>query len=129
MDDHLFLSELLELAMSYDQVNAGASACLEAIARRYQLHEEIHSEALRVADAGEGNAEWSEERRLFLGERKSRASALVMPALKEYISSEAAKDAAIMKKRRTACEERQLLAPTASGTDKPKGGGRGRGHT
>jgi len=128
VDDHYFLSELVELALCYDQLNAGTSATLEAISRRYQLHEEINSEALKFADAGEGNYEWAEERRLFLGAPQSRASALVMPALKEHISSEVAKEAAIMKERRKAREERALLAPHAAAESGDKSGkSRGRG--
>jgi len=128
VDDHFFLSELFELAMCYDQVNAGTSAVLEAISRRYQLHEEINSEALKVADAGEGNSEWAEERRLFLGAPQSRASALIMPALKEHIAAEVAKEAAIMKERRKAREERLLLTPQSAGDAGDKTGkARGRG--
>ena len=119
---------MVELALCYDQLNAGTSSVLEAISRRYQLHEEINSEALKLADAGEGNYEWAEERRLFLGAPQSRASALVTPALKEHISAEVAKEAAIMKERRKAREERALLAPhSVAETGTKSGRGRGRG--
>jgi len=110
VDDHQFLSELLEVGLTYDMLNAGAVAIMEMVARRYQLWEEVHSEALRIAEMGEGGADFAEERRLFLGLPRGRASALVMPALKDHIATEVAKEAAVLKERRKAREERQLVA-------------------
>jgi len=110
VDDHEFLSELLEVGLTYDMLNAGTIAIMEMVARRYQLWEEVHSEALRVAEMGAGGSEFAEERRLFLGVPRGRSSALVMPALKDHIAVEVAKEAAVMKERRKAREERLLLA-------------------
>ena len=53
--------------------------------------------------------EFSEERRLFMGLGRSKNAALVCPALKQYVADEVAKDAAVLKERRKAREERSLL--------------------
>ncbi len=43
VDDHLFISEVLETVLSYDQFNCGEIAVFEVAARRYQLCEEFYT--------------------------------------------------------------------------------------
>ena len=69
VDEHQFLSEVLEAAVQVDQVNASNLAAFEMISRRYQLWEEIYAHTLRESEAGataHGSA-WLDERSIFLG--------------------------------------------------------------
>ena len=50
LDDHLFLSELLEAAVCYDQLNVPNPAMLEMAARHYQRYEEIYANSLRSSE-------------------------------------------------------------------------------
>ena len=55
VDDHLFLSELLETAACEDQLSCVNSQVVEKVARRLQSWEEVYAQQLRVAAAGEGS--------------------------------------------------------------------------
>ena len=146
VDDHEFLSELLEAFLVYDQGNLGESMTMELIARRYQLWEEYYTEELKTSTIGPGFEDYVDERRLFLGNAKLRHASLVCPALKEWVGSKVEQDAKVLKERRKAREEKQLARAALSaspgvapaGADASKGGegdtpssrrkrGRGRG--
>eukprot|EP00975_Prorocentrum_lima_P062411 12885475-Prorocentrum_lima.AAC.1 len=62
VDEHHFLSELLEYMAVYDQFNLGECLVAEAVARRYQLWEETYSAALREAETGDSSGAWLDER-------------------------------------------------------------------
>ena len=51
MEEHLFISEVLEVALGYDSLNVGELQCFEMLARRYQMWEQLYGQALRDADA------------------------------------------------------------------------------
>ena len=141
VDDHLFISELLETGIVYDQLNIGEVAIFETVARRYQLYEEFYSNALRVADGGPGADQHLDERQLFLGQDRGRGRALVCPALEAWVAGRMQSEAAILKERRKGREERVLAGASAEhvvyiaqrpGEEQPAagaaaGGGRGRG--
>ena len=73
--DHLFLSEILEQALAFDQLNASELCIFELVARRYQLFEEHYD-----------NTFWMDERQLFLGQERGRGKALVAPALESWVA-------------------------------------------
>ncbi|CAK0904561.1 unnamed protein product, partial [Prorocentrum cordatum] len=72
VDEHLFLSELLEWALCHDFLGFGSFFIGEHISRRYQLWEEVYSHALLEREAGASAAEGVDERRIFLGARRKR---------------------------------------------------------
>ena len=133
VDDHEFLSDILEMAATYDQLNVCELASFERISRRYQLWEERYSEQLKSADAGGvkgSSSDFVEERRLFLGNDHGSSLALVCPALSKFVASKLQDEAAILKERRKGREERVLAisAPAVATKGKPRGGrGGGRG--
>ena len=130
VDDHLFLSELVETAACIDQLNISELQCFEMVARRYQLWEESYSVHLRRAEAGDEAEGWLDERAVFLGQGKSRGHALVCPDLEAWVAKELSNESAVLKERRKAREERQLasgLAPEATATTSDQAGGGGRG--
>ena len=140
VDEHLFLSELLEWGLTYDFLGLGNLLIAEHVSRRYQLWEEVYSHVLLEQQVGSGSAEWVDERRIFLGQTHARGSALVSPDLQSYVASEMASRSAILKERRKGREERRLAkggelegAPAAAHADEggaskaPRGRGRGRG--
>ena len=99
----------------------------------------MYSAALAEADAGNGAEEWLDERRLFLGQPRARAHALISPELEKHVASQLAEESAVLKERRKGREEKQLsrggassaAAPAVSsdgggGKVRPKGGGGGR---
>lgn len=87
IDDHRFLSELIEVEACEDQLNIPELQVFEMMSRRLQLWEEVYSEQLRIADAGETGQAWLDERALFLGQRKSRGHARIAPSLETWIAS------------------------------------------
>ncbi|CAK0817209.1 unnamed protein product, partial [Prorocentrum cordatum] len=52
VDEHQFLSELLEMGAEKDQLNEGELATFEAVSRRCQLWEEVYANRLRAHEAG-----------------------------------------------------------------------------
>lgn len=66
VDEHQFLSELIEHGLMYDGLNLGDVMAYEAISRRYQLWEEAYSASLRESETGAAGAgDWLDERHLF----------------------------------------------------------------
>ena len=130
MEEHLFLAELFQTALEYDQVRISELACMEAAARRFQLIEEIYSLSLSSADAGatSGNLD---ERSLFLGQARGRGAALVSPELEQWVATELQARSAVQKERRKAREERALARdagpPLPPPADHPPAGRGGRG--
>ena len=117
VDEHHFLSELIEQALAFDQVNGANLAFLETVARRYQLWEDIYSAHLATAESGDSSADWLDERRLFLGHSRSRGHALVAPALEQHVAAKLSEESAILKERRRGREERALIRGEAAGED------------
>jgi hypothetical protein len=136
VDDHCFLSDVIETAVCCDQLNVSELQCFEKIARRLQLWEEVYSVKLRKAEGGEEVDGWLDERAIFLGQGKSRGHALVCPLLEAWVAKELEKESAVLKERRKAREERQLAgglttttpeAASSGGGGGYRGRGRGRG--
>lgn len=127
VDEHAFLSDLLELGGGFDQCNLSELAVFEAVARRYQLWEERYGEKLRSATEGSAAAGgMAYERSLFLGGQARHRGALVSPALQRWIADRMGEDSAVLKERRKGREERELLA-SATGSGNSTGGGRANG--
>jgi hypothetical protein len=140
VDDHLFLSEIIEEASCVDQVNVAELMFMERVARRYQMWEQMYAAALRKAEAGDASGAWLDEREIFLGNERSRGHALICPELEKWVAGRLAEESAVLKERRKGREERLLAggitnevtagkdtsaADTSGGR---KGRGRGRGN-
>ena len=75
-----------------------------------------------------------DERRLFLGAERSSGHALIMPELETFIADQLQKESAVLKERRKAREERELvrgLTPSGAwgtGIDKDKANEERGGH-
>ena len=110
VDEHKFLNELLEVALTGDQLNIAELEVFEIVARRLQLWEEVYAQRLRQADAGASADAWLDERALFLGQGRSRGQALVCPELEAFVATKLAEESAVMKERRKGREERQLAS-------------------
>ena len=95
----------LETMICYDQLNAGNIACAELLARSIQMVAEKYRERFV------GDKEGSEERHLLMGTHAVRGNLPICPLLSDWLSDELRKEAAVMKERRKAREERQLLKP------------------
>ena len=97
------MSELLQQAVTYDQLRVGELACFETIARRMQYWEDYYCQMLADKESGSGTG--TAEQSLFMGSR-SRGSALVSPDLRDYVATSLKDQSAIQKERRKAKEER-----------------------
>ena len=95
----------IEILMTFDQQQGGASAAAEFQARQVQLVEEKWKDRFMGA-----NPEASMEALLF-GGVGNRSMLCICPALTEYIAEEMRKEAAVMKERRKAREERAAAKP------------------
>ncbi|CAK0841047.1 unnamed protein product [Prorocentrum cordatum] len=112
VDEHQFLSELLEMGAQTDQLNEGELAVYETVARRYQLWEEIYANRLREHESGalrsSGSSAWLDEREIFLGQERGRGGALVCPELQTWVAERLQAEAAVLKERRKGREEKIL---------------------
>lgn len=100
---HEQLSELFELLVTYDQLDASNLVTAEALARYLQ---QIEYDVKKAADAKVGDDQSAFT--YFNGRQRRTASAFVCPALTEHIARIASQDAAILKETRKAAEERGL---------------------
>ncbi|CAK0881157.1 unnamed protein product [Prorocentrum cordatum] len=91
-EERAYISEVLERACVFDQLNCSELETFEVLWRRYQLWEELRAPELhRAAEAGEeGDGSWLRERRVFLGSSQSKGAALVCPALEEHAAGKLA---------------------------------------
>ena len=106
---HDLLGFCLDLAITYDQVDASNLACLEVVARTYQLVEET------------GGSMQIEGLEHYVGRSKGaalRRGIALAPSLATHATERQGKETAILKERRKAREER-----AAAGSN-PKGGGK-----
>ena len=117
-EEHLFLCELLEVAALSDRLNVAGLQYAELISRRLQLWEEYYSEQLRLSEGGQASMEL-DERRIFLGQRRTSGLALLNPELMEYVGDTLTIEANVLKQRRKGREEKRLApgerAPLALG--------------
>lgn len=109
--EHEVLLETLRLAATYDQYNVANSAAMEHVARRLQMIEYAHQERLRELGKGGGKAQSSgsltmEEQDAFSGSKRL-GTAMVSPALIEYVKEDVGKSAELMKSLMKAREFRE----------------------
>ena len=102
---HETLLRILEFMVQYDQLGVCALASAEYIMRQVQLIEERYKE--KVIGAA---SETTVEAALYAGQA-NRTGLCICPALSEWIAGEMRGEAAVMKERRKAREERALAKP------------------
>ncbi|CAK0884493.1 unnamed protein product, partial [Prorocentrum cordatum] len=101
VEEHAYISEVLERACVFDQLNCSELETFEVLSRRYQLWEELYAPELPAAKAGEeGDGSWLDERRMFLGSSRSKGAALVCPRLEGHAAGELAQESAILEEKR-----------------------------
>ena len=121
VEEHEFLSTILEHALVYDQLCISELAAFEHISRRYMLWEESYSSHLKTALGANGGGGFgldSDERVLFMGIQTTH-TALVAPELQTWISGRVAERSAILKERRKGREERALAAEAGKSETRP----------
>ncbi|CAK0863533.1 unnamed protein product [Prorocentrum cordatum] len=122
VDERQFLSELLEMGATKDQLNEGELGIFEAVSRRYQLWEEVCVNRLREQEAGAlripGGSAWLDEREIFLGQERGGRSALVSPELQTWVAGRLQSEAAVLKQRRKGREEK-IIARGGVADDAP----------
>ena len=104
---HEFACRALEVGVCYDQVNIACLASYEILARQIQTVEDLLSHKFEDAST-------STDISLMSGV-SSRSVLCISPELKAWIAAETSRDAAILKERRKAREERVLAAPKKQG--------------
>ena len=117
--EHETICRLLETAVCYDQLQVGALASFEVLARELQITEDTLSHRFE-SQAGNSTHDYH-----IMSGFKNRPAACNCPELRSYISSETAKESAILKQRRKAREERVLAHPTGKAKAAPGGGNNG----
>ena len=114
--EHELCMRLLDVALTFDQLNITELASFELICRRAQLAEFRYKDRL----LGEGA---DEDEYLFMGVGETRGLVMVSPNLEDYLATQLSKESAVMKERRKMREERQLSRASAGGGG-ASGGGR-----
>jgi hypothetical protein len=105
---HELLSEVLELMITYDQLDLSNLASAETLCRHMQL---IEFETKKKNDARKG-ADSSE---YYLGRSRRTGGNLLSPELQKHIADKASRDTSILKEQRKAAEERALTRKTTKG--------------
>ena len=98
---HEMLSEILELACTYDQVDVSNLASMEALARHMQFIEQ------KVKKKKETALNFDSQD-YYLGRTRRTGGAIMCPELLKWVAESAARDSAILKEERKAAEERAL---------------------
>jgi len=121
--EHEAIMRVIETAMTYDQIRVSECASFELLSRRLQLIEERYAKLLMEAEAGKDHEDKEYEMALFMGASRPNGSALICPALTEFISGRLREEASILKERRKGREERQLARGIDAGASGSHGGG------
>jgi hypothetical protein len=95
------LSEVLDLAVTYDQLDCSNLAFAESSARRIQ---QIEYDQKRKYEAKRG----SSHSEYYLGRAVRSGNNLMSPELQKWVATKAAAEAQILKEQRKADEERGL---------------------
>ena len=99
---------LLDLGVTYDQLNITELVTFELICRRAQMAEMRHRDRM-LGDSDDDDF-------LFLGVGETRGLIMVAPSLEAHLAAELAKESAVLKEKRKMREERQLArGPGQSG--------------
>ncbi|CAE8585339.1 unnamed protein product, partial [Polarella glacialis] len=118
---HEFLCKLIQTGLCYDQLDLTNSVAFELIFRELQQLEQKHSERASIRGDVERNEALSEHN-LMMG--LQQPTYMMSPELRTWISGELSQEAAVLKERRKAREERTLArAPKAKA--EPKKGAKG----
>ena len=96
--EHGLLCDVLQTAMTYDQLEVSSLCCFELVARRLQLLEEAYS-ASPKAPRFDGQSH-------FMGQGRKQVA--IAPALTAHVAGELRDEAAVAKERRKAREEHAL---------------------
>ena len=113
--NHEMMCRLLEIGLCYDQLHGSNLASMELVARAIQTENERYRYRFESSEDSELN------HNLMIGMTHGRGHVCVCPALRDHVSTQLQKEAAIAKERRKAREERALAASNTGG-----GGGRGK---
>ena len=118
VDWHEACCQILQAMCCADQLQSPNLEAAELVCRQVQLLEERHRE--------KKGADESLDLHLYMGTTSaSRGGVCVCPSLQDFISEELRKEAAVLKERRKAREERELQK--GDRTKKKKGKGKGEG--
>ena len=98
---HELLSEILELATTFDQLDVSNLACMECLCRHAQYIEQ------RVKKKRESGKDFDSQD-YYLGRTRRTGGAIISPELLKWVAESAARDSAILKEERKAAEERAL---------------------
>jgi hypothetical protein len=109
VSEHEIFCRVLECSICYDQLNVSELGGIEILARRFQLHEERYRLKLIDAERGAGKTGIDyDDAIIFMGGSRDRGCAAICPALLDHVAEQAKQEAAILKERRKAHEEREL---------------------
>ena len=96
--EHAHLCDMLQMVMTYDQLDVSSLGCFKLLVRRLQMLEEAYG---ANPEAPRFNAQWH-----FMGQGKKNVA--VAPALVAHVAGELRDEAAVAKERRKAREEAPL---------------------
>ena len=111
------LSNILDMALTYDGLCVSNLACFELLVRRKQLLAEAHSYN-PAQPSYDGSEHW-------MGNRFKPGGAIVVPALSEYVAKKMHEEAQILKERRKLEENKPKKQPNKPSPKQPPKGGAG----
>ena len=112
----------IEIALTYDQLQASELACLEIVVRQAQLVELKYRDKVLGNQTGRETTMLEQDDHLYLGTGRTRGLLMIDPKLEEYVAGELQREAAAAKERRKMREERGLQRPPPD--PEGKGGGK-----
>ena len=106
---HQIGCQVLQWAVSNDQLQVSQLACLEILCRSLQLIELKHRDRF-LPSLGSGTGPF-EDSHIYFGLSQTRGILMVCPALEKFVGNELKDEFKASESRRKAHEERQLRGP------------------
>jgi hypothetical protein len=114
------IANVVEIAVTRDQLDISNLLCFEALERKRQWVEESYRQKLeedRLVKFGSGKDPGAITAEAFAGQPRMLGHSVVMPELISHVAKKASEDSEILKQQRKALEARGMLAP---GGHRPK---------
>ena len=122
MAEFNLIARCMDMAISWDGLSIGNLACMELLARRFQLIEERYKHRMPSSEPAGGQLDPEADSSLYLGlglhSAFGRHSICVMPQLSMFVGEELAREAVITKGKVKAHELREQMKKLAKGRGK-----------
>ena len=102
--EHEFLSEIVEIAVEWDQLDVSNLQCFERLIRRLQVREEVQRLKIEEKRYKDGDSASLLACEHFSGRARMAGGAIVCPLLLTYVAKKVGEEAELVKQQRKAAD-------------------------